>query len=151
MAGEKSLIFEKSLVWARMQDQKLFTWMTPIKIDKLMQEKKKVYTISNTQKEVLITKCQYSEQATLYALKLQSGAKIICSEAIDFNIEKTWVPLKEINFYEKILEYNIMNKNFRESYAMSIEKKVNFRAYEIDTEDHTAIVNSFLIMLDQHV
>ena len=44
-----------------------------------------------------------------------------------------------------------MNKNFRESYAVSIEKKVNFRAYEIDTEDHTAIVNSFLIMLDQHV
>ncbi|HOE90715.1 MAG TPA: hypothetical protein PL063_06610 [Candidatus Cloacimonadota bacterium] len=147
MADEKSLVHEKALVWAKTNEQKYFSWMTPIKINKLIKEKKKIFTVSNTHNDVQITKCEYSKQEDLYLLKLQSGSKIICSDNIEFNIETIWVAMNEINHYEKLVELNILNNHFRESYAVSIEKVENARAFEFDTEDHTAIINNFLVKL----
>ncbi len=145
MSDEPKIIYEKSLIWAKTDEQKLYSWMTPLKIEKLINDKKKVFTLSNTHSDTLITKCEFAGQTDLYEFRLYSGAKVICSEFIEFNIEKIWVPMKEINLHEKIMELNILTNHFYESYAISITKIENVRAYLIDSTDHVGIVNSFLV------
>ena len=145
MSEEKKLLYEKSLIWAKSEDQKLYSWMSPKTIEKLLLDKKKVFTMSNIHTDTLISKCEFSGQMDLYEFKLYSGAKIICSEFVEFNIEKIWVPLKEINLHEKIAELNILNNHFFESYAVSVKKVENVKAYQIESADHVGIVNSFLV------
>ncbi|MBP7562965.1 MAG: hypothetical protein KA886_04170 [Candidatus Cloacimonetes bacterium] len=148
MSEGRKLFYEKSLIWAKTEEQKLYSWMSPVKIEKLMSDKKKVFTMSNIHSDTLINKCEFIEQTDLYEFKLYSGAKIICSEFVEFNIERIWVPLKEINLHEKIVEFNILNNHYFESYAVSVKKVENVKAYIIDSADHVGIVNSFLVKLN---
>jgi hypothetical protein len=79
---------------------------------------------------------------------LFSGSRIISSELMEFMIDNIWVPLHEISFHENIMELNILNNHFRESYAVSIKKVENIKGYILETADNRAIVNNFLIKLD---
>jgi hypothetical protein len=88
MSEGRKLFYEKSLIWAKTEEQKLYSWMSPVKIEKLMSDKKKVFTMSNIHSDTLINKCEFVEQTDLYEFKLYSGAKIICSEFVEFNIER---------------------------------------------------------------
>lgn len=148
MENDKKMIADNSAVWMREEGKKSFYYANPLKVAAFLKDKKKIYTLSESHQETLITKCEYCGQFDLYEFKTFSGSRIICSELLEFLVDNIWVVLHEINFHENIMELNILNNHFKESYAISIKKAVNIKAYSLETADNTALINNFLVKLD---
>jgi hypothetical protein len=144
---EVKTISERSLIWLRHENDKFYSYHSPNQIIQALKDKKKMYSISNSSQESLITHCEFVGQFDLYEVKLFSGSKIICNEFIEVNIEKLWVPVNEINFYEQLIEFDIYSNHFKETYIVGLTEIPNSRACVIDTSDHMAVINNFLVKL----
>ncbi len=141
------LISDKARIWMREESQKHFYYGSISNLLALLKEKKKIFTVSLSHKETQIISCEFSDQTDLYELKSFSGSKIIIGKDVLFHIDSVWVPLHDIKHHEKITEFNILNNHFKESYAIKVSKIENCKSYKISTQDHTIVINNFLIKL----
>ena len=145
-AIETSILAEKSKILVKEKNQKYFTYKSVKKIEKLLTEKKELYSIGYDLALNKILKIEFVGLQDFYKVETFSGSKLIIGVDCEIYIDGEWVRVEEVLYHEKIFQYDLLDNVFRKTIITKIGSYANLKAYNITIERSAGIVVNNLIV-----
>ncbi|MCL2064275.1 MAG: hypothetical protein FWG98_07885 [Candidatus Cloacimonetes bacterium] len=137
---ETKILAEKSKILVKEKDGKYFSYMSLRKIQKLLEEKKEIFSMGYDQALNKILSIEFVGLQDFYEIKTFSGSKVILGIDCEVYIDGEWVKIEEIVFHEKIYVYDILGDVFRDTYITYVGSSGNYKAYRVEIEKEFGII-----------
>jgi hypothetical protein len=129
-------------------EKKYFTYKTVKQLGDLTDKGIELYSLDdNMQLNKIVSVEGVSVQEDFWEIRTFSGSKLIVGADTHIFVDGTWLLIDELEFYEKIWEFNIIKDYFHPTYITHIQPyKRKDLAYRIYAENDSGFVmNNFIV------
>ena len=143
---ETKILSERARFLVKEKDKKTFTYMSLRKVEKLLDEKRELYSIGYDLTPNKILKIEFVGLQDFYEIKTFSGSRLYIGVDCELYIDGEWVRVEEVLFHEKLFYYDFLSDVFRHSYITKTGNAGNFKAFKVEIENKTGIIVNSLIV-----
>lgn len=142
-----------SRILVKEKNSKFFTYKTVKNIYKLLESGTELFSLDDN---MLLNKITHVENVSLQEefieIRTFSGSRLIIGTDVHIFVDSVWLYLNELEFHEKIWEYNFLKDFFHPTYITHIQpyikKTIGYRVY---AENDSGIVMNNLIVRFQGI
>jgi hypothetical protein len=144
--GVYNCISEKARILVKEKEQQYFRYEKIKRVLKLLEDKRVLYSLNYEDRlvrVVSVVECaiqNFTEVATF------AGSRIFIGVEGQLCVDNVWLTIPEVEFHEKIFEYDILSGHFKETFITTIKPyRKKMEAFQISTEDDTGLIVDNLI------
>jgi hypothetical protein len=145
-----SCLSNKAKILLKEKNDKFMAFVPIIKLIEMLQvPKKEYYTLDQNSHLHRVKGIEFIGMQEFFELQTFSGSTILLGHDTEILIDTFWLKARELEYHEKIWEYNFLMGNFEETFITKFEYIGIEKAYQVYSEKNTGmIIDNLLIRFD---